>query len=409
VSFLQVLRVALRALARSKMRSFLTVLGIVIGIIAVIVSVALGDGTRAKVQASFDSMGANMLMVQSGTTTSGGTRGGFGSMPTLTWDDLTAIGTQLSAVKYAAPYLRSASSILSEDSNWSTQIIGTSPDWFAIRDWKTAQGALFSQLDVDGATKVIVLGRTVADQLFGTGVNPVGQQVRVRSVPFQVAGVLTSKGQSTFGQDMDDIAAIPFTTFRAKIQGGLKNYLQGQIVVGAAGPEYTTPAENQIRALLRDRHRLREGTDDDFQIRNLADAASAMDESMGAIAMLLKVFAAVSLLVGGIGIMNIMLVSVTERTREIGVRMAVGARGRDVLLQFLTEAMVLATLGGVVGVGAGIGIASLLGRLLGWSLLFRIDVIVLAVSVSGAIGIVFGAYPARRASRLDPIQALRFE
>ncbi len=409
MSFLQVLRVALRALARSKMRSFLTVLGIVFGIAAVIFSVALGDGARAKMQATFESMGANMLMVQSGTTTSGGAHGGFGSQPTLTWDDLTAIGTQLSAVKYAAPYQRAGSSILSEDSNWTTQIGGTSPEWFAIRQWKAAQGQIFSQGDVDGATKVIVLGRTVADQLFGTGVNPVGQQVRVRNVPFQVMGVLATKGQSSFGQDMDDIAVIPYTTFSAKIQGGLKNYLQGQIVVGAAGPELTTPAENQIRALLRDRHRLREGVDDDFQIRNLADAASAMDESMGAIAMLLKVFAAVSLLVGGIGIMNIMLVSVTERTREIGVRMAVGARGRDILLQFLTEAMVLATLGGIVGVGAGIGIASLFGKLLGWSLLFRPDVIVLAVSVSGAIGIVFGAYPARRASRLDPIQALRFE
>jgi putative ABC transport system permease protein len=350
-----------------------------------------------------------MLVVQPGSNTAGGARGGAGTLPTLTWDDLAAIQTQVPAVKYAAPYLRTGSSIISEDSNWSTQIGGTSPEWFSIREWRAAQGALFTQSDVDGATKAIVLGKTVSDQLFGVGVDPIGQQVRVRNVPFQVVGVLAAKGQSSFGQDLDDIALMPYTTFLAKVQGGLKNLLSGQIVVGAAGAEYTTPAENQIRALLRDRHRLSERAEDDFQIRNLADAASAMDESIGAIALLLKFFAAVSLVVGGIGIMNIMLVSVTERTREIGVRMAVGARGRDVLLQFLTEAMVLATLGGVIGVGAGIGLASLAAHILGWSLLFRPDVIALAVTVSGFVGVVFGAYPARRASLLDPITALRFE
>ncbi len=408
MSFLQVLRVALRALARSKMRSFLTVLGIVIGIFAVITSVALGDGAKARVQAAFDTMGANMLVVQPGTTTSGGAMGGFGSAPTLTWDDLEAIRTQLPAVKYAAPYLRTGSSIISEDSNWTTQIGGTSPDWFAIREWPAGQGALFSQSDVDASTKVIVLGRTVADQLFGTGANPVGQQVRVRNVPFQVVGVLAAKGQSSFGQDMDDIALVPYTTFRAKIQGGLKNVIQGNIFVGAAGPEYTTPAENQIRALLRDRHRLGD-KDDDFQIRNLADAASASEEGVNTITTLLNAIAAVSLLVGGIGVMNIMLVSVTERTREIGVRMAVGAKRRDILLQFLTEAVVLAALGGVVGVVAGVGIATWLAHLFGWSVVFRPEVMVLAVAVSGQVGITFGAYPARRASRLDPIQALRFE
>jgi putative ABC transport system permease protein len=409
VTFLQVLRVALRALARSKMRSFLTVLGIVIGIFAVITSVALGDGAKARVQQAFDSMGANMLVVMPGSSTSGGAHGGFGSLPTLTWEDLEAIRTQLPSVKYAAPYLRTASSIVSEDANWTTQIGGTSPDWFAIRDWRIAQGALFTQSDVDGATKVIVLGKTVADELFGAGVSPVGQQVRVRNVPFQVIGVLASKGQSSFGQDLDDIAVMPYTTFTAKIQGGLRNLIQGAIFVGAAGPEWTTSAENQIRALLRDRHRLAEGADDDFQIRNLADAASASEQGINTITTLLNAIAAVSLIVGGIGIMNIMLVSVTERTREIGVRMAVGARGRDILLQFLTESVVLAAIGGLVGVVAGLGIATWLAHLFGWTVVFRSEVMVLAVAVSGLVGIVFGAYPARRASRLDPIQALRFE
>jgi putative ABC transport system permease protein len=335
--------------------------------------------------------------------------GGAGSLPTLTWDDLQAIQTQLAPVKYAAPYLRTGSSIIAEDANWSTQIGGTAPEWFAIRDWRAARGALFTQSDVDGSTKVIVLGKTVADRLFGAGVEPVGQQVRVRSVPFQVVGVLAAKGQTSFGQDMDDVAVIPYTTFRAKIQGGLKNVIQGQIVVGAASADATTPAENQIRALLRDRHRLGERADDDFQIRNLADAASGSQEAIGTIATLLKALAAVSLFVGGIGVMNIMLVSVTERTREIGLRMAVGARSGDILLQFLTEAVVLAAVGGLIGVSAGIGVATLFAHFLGWTLLFRPEVMLLAVAVSAMVGIAAGAYPAYRASRLDPIQALRFE
>jgi putative ABC transport system permease protein len=409
VTLLQVFRVALRALARAKMRSFLTTLGIVIGVSAVIAMVAIGDGAKAKVQANFDSMGANMLMVMPGTSTSGGAHGGFGSLPTLTWDDLTAIQTQLTAVRYAVPYLRTTASVVSEDANWTTQIGGTSPDYFSIRNWPAAKGSLFTTSDVDGATKVIVLGQTVATELFGAGVNPVGQQVRVMNVPFQVVGVLASKGQSSFGQDFDDVVVVPHTTFRAKIQGGLKNLISGAIQVSATGPDTTTQAEDQIRALLRDRHRLGDGKDDDFSIRNMAEIAAGAADSARTITSLLAIIAAVSLVVGGIGIMNIMLVSVTERTREIGVRMAVGARSRDILLQFLTEALVLSTAGGLVGVVVGVMGALWTSKLMGWSVLYRPEVMLVAVAFSGLVGIVFGLYPARRASRLDPIQALRFE
>jgi putative ABC transport system permease protein len=409
VTLLQVLRVALRALARSKMRSFLTALGIVIGVSAVIAMVAIGDGAKARVQQAFDAMGANMLVVMPGTTTSGGAMGGFGSLPTLTWDDLTAVQSQASAVRYAAPYLRTSLSVISEDTNWTTQVGGTSPDYFSIRSWPVEKGALFSTSDVDGSTKVVLLGQTVADRLFGTGIDPVGRQVRLRDVPFQVVGVLSPKGQSPVGQDLDDVVFVPYTTFRAKIQGGLKNLLSGTIFVGATGPETTSKAEEQIRSLLRERHRVAELADDDFSIRNLAETASASQEGARTLTTLLAAIAAVSLLVGGIGIMNIMLVSVTERTREIGVRMAVGARGRDILLQFLTEALVLAVAGGMVGVTLGLVVAWRLAVAFGWPILFRPEVIVVAVAFSGLVGIAFGLYPARRASRLDPIQALRFE
>ena len=409
MTLLQVLRVALRALARSMVRSFLTMLGIMIGILAVISSVAIGDGAKARVQAAFDSMGANMLVVMPGSTTSGGAMGGFGSLPTLTWDDYAAIQTQLPAVKYASPNLRANSTVLSEDANWTTAVSGVAPDFFSIRTWAAARGSLFSQSDVDASTKVVVLGKTVADKLFGVGIDPVGRQVRVRNVPFQVVAVLAAKGQSLGGQDMDDAAFIPYTTFRAKIQGGLKNLVQGPIFVGAIDEQATSRAESQIRSLLRDRHRLAEGADDDFSIRNLAEAASATQEGIGTITTLLNVVALVSLIVGGIGIMNIMLVSVTERTREIGVRMAVGARSRDILLQFLVESLVLAAIGGVIGVSAGILVGTVAAKVLGWSVLFRPEVIALAVAVSGLLGVVAGLYPAWRASRLDPIQALRFE
>ena len=405
---LQTLRVALRALQRSKMRSFLTTLGIVIGVSAVIAMVAIGDGAKERVQKTFESLGANLLIVLPGTTTAGGSMGGFGSLPTLTWDDLRAIQTELPAVGAAAPVLRSVAPVISEDVNWTTSVTGTTPDYFAIREWTAARGSLFTASDVDAGTKVVVLGQTVAGRLFGTA-DPVGRQIRVRNVPFQVAGVLAPKGQSPGGQDLDDAVFVPSSTFQAKIQGGLRNLLSGVIMVGATSSSATQRAERQIRSLLRDRHRLAQSADDDFSIRNLAEAASATQEGARTLTTLLAAIAAVSLLVGGIGIMNIMLVSVTERTREIGVRMAVGARGRDILLQFLAEALVLSLVGGVVGVALGLGVAWRLAGAFGWPVLFRADVIAIAVCFSGLVGVVFGLYPARRASRLDPIQALRFE
>jgi putative ABC transport system permease protein len=408
VRWLQTFRVALRALARNKLRSFLTTLGMVIGVSAVIAMVAIGDGAKARVEASFAAMGSNMLIVLPGTTSAGGAQGGFGSMPTITWDDLRAIQTDVPAVRYAAPVLRTSAQVLSEDQNWGTSVSGTTPDYFAIRSWPVARGAGLTESDVDSGTKVAVLGQTVVDKLFGANADAVGQQVRIKNVPFQVVGVLARKGQSPVGQDYDDAVFVPSTTFQSKIQGGLKNYLSGTIFVGAAGND-TQRAESQMRSLLRDRHHLAQTAEDDFSIRNLAEMASAQQEGTKTLTTLLASIAAVSLLVGGIGIMNIMLVSVTERTREIGVRMAVGARGRDILLQFLAEALTLSVAGGLIGVALGLFGAWRLAASFGWPVMFRPDVILIAVGFSGLVGIGFGLYPAQKASALDPIQALRYE
>jgi putative ABC transport system permease protein len=409
MNWLQTLRVALRALTRNKMRSFLTTLGIVIGVSAVIAMVAIGDGAKARVEQTFAAMGSNMLIVLPGTTTAGGMHGGFGSMPTLTWDDLKAIQTDVPTIRWAAPQLRAAASVLSEDQNWTTSVYGTTPDYFNIRTWTADHGSLLTQTDVDGGTKVAVLGQTVVDKLYGPSANPVGQVIRVKNVPFTVVGVLAKKGQSQFGQDFDDAVFVPVSTFQQKIQGGLGNYLSGAIMVSATSAGNTSRAESQIRGLLRDRHHLQPGTDDDFSIRNLSEIASASQEGTRTLTTLLAAIAAVSLLVGGIGIMNIMLVSVTERTREIGLRMAVGAKPRDIRLQFLVEALALAVAGGLIGVGLGLAAAWRLASSFGWQVLYRPDVIAIAVGFSGLVGVGFGLYPAHKASRLDPIQALRFE
>ncbi len=409
MSPLEILRVAFRALARNKMRSFLTTLGIVIGVAAVIAMVAIGDGAKAKVQQSFAAMGSNMLIILPGTTTAGGVHGGFGTLPTLTWDDVRAMRTEAPAVRYLSPALRTTAQVMAEDQNWTTSVNGVAPEYFAIRDWRAARGGLFSASDIDSGTKVVVLGRTVVDKVFGPGVDPTGQTVRIKNVPFDVVGVLAAKGQSPMGQDYDDGVFVPYTSFLAKIQGGLKNLVQGAIFVGSDSPAGTARAENQLRALLRDRHRLAADADDDFSIRNLTEMASGAEEGTRTLTTLLASIAAVSLLVGGIGIMNIMLVSVTERTREIGIRMAVGARGQDILFQFLVEALALSAVGGAIGVALGLGAAMRLAATFGWPVLFRPDVIAIAVVFSGLVGVGFGLYPARKASRLDPIQALRFE
>ena len=405
----QVLRVAIRALLRNKLRSFLTTLGVIIGVAAVIAMVAIGEGAKARVADAFASMGSNILIVLSGSTTTGGTRGGFGSLPTLTWDDLKAIRTECSAVRYATPQLRGSASVISEDQNWGTTIYGISPEFFAIKDWPVANGTTISQSDIEGGTKVVVLGQTVVEKLYGPSADPVGQTVRIKNFPFQVIGVAERKGQSVTGQDQDDVAFMPYSTFQAKIQGGLQKFVPGMVMVSANSSDDTVRAERQMTNLLRDRHHVPIGGDDDFSIRNLTEMMTAQQEGLNTITSLLASIALVSLLVGGIGIMNIMLVSVTERTREIGIRMAVGARPRDVLAQFLVEALTLSCFGGIVGVLLGLLFANLLASHFSWPVLIRPDIIVIAVSFSGLVGVVFGLYPALKASRLDPIDALRFE
>ncbi len=406
---LHTLRVALRAILRNKLRSFLTTLGIVIGVGAVITMMAIGAGAKARVEEAFAAMGTNVLIIQQGSSKSGGVRGGYGSLPTLTWDDLAAIRRDAPAVKAAAPTLRATISIVSDDQNWTTSIIGTSPEYFDIRNWPIALGSPLTPTDADGAAKIIVLGQTVVDKLYGPSANPVGLTVRVGGKPFQVVGVAAKKGQSANGQDYDDTAFIPFTTFAQKIQGGLGKYLQGSIMVAATSSSTTSRAQEQIVALLRDRHHIAGSDDDDFQVRDLSEIAGAQEQGAQTMTLLLASVAAVSLLVGGIGIMNIMLVSVTERTREIGIRMAVGAEPHHILTQFLVEALSLSLAGGLIGVVTGVGVATWVAARFQWPTLVQPDVIAVSVAFSALVGIVFGIYPARRASQLDPIDALRFE
>ncbi|HET9930473.1 MAG TPA: ABC transporter permease [Polyangiaceae bacterium] len=409
MSLLQTFRIAFRALLRNKMRSFLTTLGVVIGVGAVIAMVAIGEGAKSSVEQAFAAMGTNLLIVMPGANTSGGVRGGFGSQPTLTWDDLKAIQTELPTVKAAAAFLRSTSSVVSEDQNWTTQIGGTSPEYLEIRSWPIAQGRAFTQSDVESSTKVALLGRTVADKLYGPSSNPVGQLVRINNVPFEVIGLLATKGQSAIGQDYDDTVLVPYSTFRSKIQGGLKNYLSGTIFVQGTSQAELQRTQDAVTSLLRDRHRLAQGVDDDFSIRNLTEMASAQQQGTETMTTLLASIAFVSLLVGGIGIMNIMLVSVTERTREIGLRMAIGAKPHQILAQFLVEAFTLSSMGGALGVMLGVGIALYLASRFGWPLLIRPDIIAVSVLFSALVGVCFGLYPAYKASRLDPIDALRYE
>ncbi len=409
MSVFQTLFIALRALSRNKMRAFLTMLGVVIGVGAVIAMVAIGEGAKARVEQQFAAMGTNLLVLIPGATTAGGASGGGGSGARLTWDDLKAIRTELSTVSAAAPALRSNGQLVSEEQNWSTSITGTTPEYFIVRSWPIDKGVALTQSDVDTGTKVVVLGASVATRLFGAYSDPIGQTVRIKNVPFEVIGVAAKKGQSPMGQDYDDAVFIPVTTFQQKIQGGLQKFLTGPIFIAAIAPSEVSHAQAEITALLRDRHHLGPGEDDDFMVRNLAEMAESQAESTRTLTTLLASVAAVSLLVGGIGIMNIMLVSVTERTREIGVRMAIGAKPRHILLQFLTEALVLSVFGGMIGVLLGTIASERIATSFGWPTLIRPEITLIAVGFSGIVGVVFGMYPARKASKLDPIQALRFE
>jgi putative ABC transport system permease protein len=402
------LRIAFKALGRNKMRSSLTMLGIIIGVGAVIAMIAIGSGAKARIQEQIASMGSNLLIVLSGSATSGGIRHGSGSVPTLTVDDAKAMATELSAVKYSAPLLRGVTQVVFGNQNWSTVTYGSTPEALLIRDWPTVKGRSLTQADVDGAAKVCLLGQTVVEYLFGQ-MDPVGQMVRIKQFPFTVVGVLSAKGQTTWGQDQDDVVYVPLTTGQRLLFGQQFPGMVWSISVQATAPDTMNLAEEQITQLLRQRHRLRANQDNDFMIRNLTEAFSAAEESARVMSILLGAIASISLLVGGIGIMNIMLVSVTERTREIGIRMAVGARGKDILWQFLVEALVLSLIGGIIGILIGIGASQLISQMFKWPTLISIQALLLSFSFSGGVGIFFGFYPARKAAQMDPIEALRYE
>jgi putative ABC transport system permease protein len=404
------LRVAMRALAVNKLRSALTMLGIIIGVGAVIVMIAVGAGAQARVEEQIRSLGSNLLLILSGTTTAGGVRMGFGSNLTISEDDAAAITREIPEA-LAAPALRGTAQLVWGNQNWSTVIFGVTPDYFEVRQWTFAAGGPFELADIAGATKVCLLGQTVARQLFG-GVDPVGQQIRIRRVPFTVIGVLEAKGQSMMGTDQDDLVLMPISTARKRVLGATslaKQRSVGTIWVKVRDGYDMKAAEEQVRALLRQRHRLQPGQDDDFSLRNLEEVAATQEASSRVLALLLAAVASVSLVVGGIGIMNIMLVSVTERTREIGLRMAVGARTRDILGQFLVEAVTLSLIGGLVGVGLGTAAAYTVAQFAGWRIVLAPEAVLLAVAFAFAIGVFFGFYPARKASRLNPVEALRFE
>jgi putative ABC transport system permease protein len=405
MDLLAILRIAIRALTRNKMRSLLTMLGIIIGVGAVITTVGVGQGAQKQVQDQIASLGTNLLYISSGSVNRGGIRLGGGATKTLTYDDMTAIVQGVPTISQAAPGAGANALVVSDNQNWSTRVTGTEPQYFDIRNWPFAMGGNFTQDDVTRSTNVAVLGATVQQNLFGKA-NPVGQTVRIGTLPFQVVGVLAAKGQSGLGQDQDDGVYVPITTLQKKISG--QNWLQ-YIMASATSQPASFAATGQITALLRDRHRIRVGQDADFTVKNLADVAQLADASAQVMTLLLASIAGVSLIVGGIGIMNIMLVSVTERTREIGIRIAIGATESDVLRQFLSESVVLSLAGGVLGILFGIAASMTITKVLGWNILISPTAIASAVVFSMAVGIFFGFYPARKAAMLDPIEALRFE
>ena len=403
-------RMALGALRSHVLRTALTMLGIIIGVAAVIAMVSVGAGAQRRIADQIRSLGSNAILILPGAQTSGGIRWGLGSQQTLTEEDARAIAAEVPSAEVAAPSVRGAAQTVFANTNWSTVIQGVTPDYLTAREWEVVNGKMFGQEDVDAASKVAVLGETVWRSLFDTN-DPVGQTIRIKNVPFTVVGVLDAKGQSAFGQDQDDVILIPLSTAKKKVLGANKSNPRavGTISVRVKEAELMDEAEGQIRDLLRQRHRLQGGQDDDFQVRIMSEMFAAQEESARIMTMLLAAIASVSLLVGGIGIMNIMLVSVTERTREIGLRMAVGARSRDILAQFLVEAVTLAVAGGLVGIALGLLSSESIASLAGWTTEIPPEAIGLAFVFSGAVGVFFGFYPARKASRLDPIEALRYE
>jgi putative ABC transport system permease protein len=409
ISIGETLRVGMQALNRNKLRAALTALGIIIGVAAVICMVAIGEGAQSRVRTQIEGAGTNVLMLMSGSSVGGGMRGGMGSQPTLTWEDLRAIQTELPSVRAASPQSRTMTQVVSDSTTWTTTVYGVTPEFFPIRNWAIVRGSSLSASDQAGAAKNLLIGQTVAEKLFGANADPVGQVVRIRNAPYTVIGVLDKKGQAGMGQDQDDAVFIPISAYTTRVQGGLSKFIPGMIYVSAVSSDSIDDAKREIENLLRTRHRLDIEQENDFSVISMSEMTGTLTSAMGTMTALLSSIALVSLIVGGIGVMNIMLVSVTERTREIGIRMAVGAQPGDILAQFLVEALILAIIGGAIGVLLGWGAAALVAKSFGWTTAIRTDVVLLALGVSGLVGIVFGIYPARKASLLDPIEALRYE
>ena len=406
---LQSMKIAFRALRVNKLRSALTMLGVIIGVGAVIAMVAVGSGATQRIQEQIASIGSNVIIVQAGSVNTGGIRLGFGNAQTLTEDDARAIGAQCPSVALAAPIARGAAQIVYGNNNWATQITGTTPDYLIVRDAGLSSGQPFTTQDVDASAKVALLGKTVVDNLFN-GADPIGQIIRIKKVPFTVVGVLSPKGQSPSGQDQDDTIVLPISSAKKKVIGvrqGNALTIQQIVVQGRDGAAKS--AVQEIQSLLRQRHRLQANQDDDFDVRNMEEVFSAQETSARVMSILLASIASVSLLVGGIGIMNIMLVSVTERTKEIGLRQAVGAKTKDILSQFLVEAVTLSVAGGSIGIAIGISASVAISYFADWSTVVSPGAILLAFVFSGLVGVFFGYYPARKAALMDPIEALRYE
>jgi putative ABC transport system permease protein len=402
------IRISFRALRVNKMRSALTMLGIIIGVGAVIAMLAVGTGASRRISEQISKMGSNLLMVVPGATTTGGVRMGSGTQPTLTLADAESILKESRAVSDVAPVLSGVAQVVYGHQNWSTGVVGTTPGMLTVRDWPLASGRSFTQQDVKSSTKVCLLGQTVAENLFGD-MDPVGQVIRIKKIPFTVVGVLAPKGQTPQGQDQDDTIYVPVTTAQKKLFGTTFPGMVRTIMVKAKSAEDLASAERQINELLRQRHRIGPKQENDFTVRNLTQFMQAAEQSTKVMTLLLGAIASVSLLVGGIGIMNIMLVSVTERTREIGIRMAIGAKTWDIRLQFIIEALILSLIGGVAGIIAGISTSEIISALAGWSTVVSLLSVLLAFGFSGLVGVFFGFYPAYKASLLDPIEALRYE
>ncbi|MBI4835180.1 MAG: ABC transporter permease [Planctomycetes bacterium] len=407
MSLFLTLKVALRALIRNKVRSILTMLGIIIGIAAVIAVVAVGQGATVMIEEQISSMGDNILMIFPGSASSGGFHFGAGTRSTLTAQDADAIMNECPYVKAVSPMVRAGGQAIYQDKNWGVSVSGVSPSYLEVRNWQVKEGAFFTDSDVKAASKVCVVGATVAKELFNTE-SPVGKTIRIRNMPFRIIGLMEKKGSAAFGQDQDDVIIAPWSSVSRFLQRGSFNSVN-QLLVSATSIKTIEPAKADITSILRQRHKLGEGTDDDFSIVDTAEITEAITSTSTLMTLLLAVIASISLIVGGIGIMNIMLVSVTERTREIGLRMAVGARSKDILLQFLVEAMVLAGIGGIFGIILGGTAAQIIANSNGWPVLVSAQSAVLAFVFSAAVGIFFGFFPAWRASRLNPIEALRYE